>query len=128
MPSETIEERQPRFASLRRLPLWGIAITLLVLLGAIASTPAVRDAATGEPVQEAFLAFSPGYLALSPVFDVLDALTLLSERDHVALLIWLIGIYTAWRALRRRKTLGPAVGRSRREAGLATLLVIVVLL
>jgi predicted metal-dependent phosphoesterase TrpH len=128
MPPDTIDERQPRLASLRRLPLWGIGITLLVLLGAIASTPALHDAATGEAVQEAFLSFSPGYLALSPVFDVLDGLSLLSERDHVALLIWLIGIYTAWRALRRRKTLGPAVGRSRREAGLATLFVIVVLL
>ena len=120
-------ERSPLRQKLARLPLWGIGITILVLLGALFSAPAVRDAATREPVTEAFLTFSPSYLAFSPLLDTLDALSLLSERDHVALLVWAILIFTAWRVVRRRGVHSPTVGRTRREAGMATLFVLVVL-
>ena len=88
-------EGSTRWSALRRLPLWGIGITILLLLGALASAPAVRDAVTGESVSEAALSFSPAYLALSPVFDTLDALMLLSARDHVAVLVWVIGLFAA---------------------------------
>jgi len=114
-------EGSTRWSALRRLPLWGIGITILLLLGALASAPAVRDAVTGESVSEAALSFSPAYLALSPVFDTLDALMLLSARDHVAVLVWVIGLFAAWRVFRKRLPAAPAVGRARKEAGVATL-------
>jgi predicted metal-dependent phosphoesterase TrpH len=124
----TTEEGQTRLSVLRRLPLWGIGITLLVLFGALASAPAVRDAVTGASVSEAALSFSPAYLALSPVFDMLDALALLSARDHVAVLVWVIAVFAAWRVFRRRLPAAPAVGRARKEAGVATLFVFAILL
>lgn len=111
---------------LRRLPLAGIAITAIVLLTALFATPAVRDAATGERASETLLQFGPGYLALAPLWDMLDTLTLLSVRDHIALLAWLIVLYAAWRILRRRGA--TSVGRFRREAGLATLSLVLLLL
>jgi hypothetical protein len=103
----------------RRLPWFGIAATVLVLAAGLVPTPAIRDAVTLDRVREAYLTFTPAFLAFSPLWDVLDALTLLSVRDHVALLVWLVALYVAWRVLRRRGE--TTVGRVRREAGLATL-------
>jgi len=109
-------ERLPLY---RRLPWVAIAVTVLVLITAIFPSPAVREATTGERFNDASLTFSAGYLALSPLWDVFDALTLLSVRDHVALIVWLAAIYIAWRVLRHRGA--TMVGRKRREAGMATL-------
>ena len=131
MPSKqptTTEAATTRYPAFRRLPLWGIGITLLLLLGALLSAPAVRDAANGSDVAEAFLSFSPAYLAFSPIFDVLDAMTLFSARDHVAVLIWVIALFAAWRIMRRRRPTAPAVGRARREAGVATLFALAMLI
>ena len=122
------EAGSTRMSALRRLPLWGVGITLLVLLGAVFSAPAVRDAVTGESLSEAALVFSPSYLALSPLFDVLDAMTLFSARDHVAVLLWVIGLFAAWRILRKRLPAAPAIGRARKEAGVATLFVFAILI
>jgi hypothetical protein len=112
---EATVERAPLY---RRLPWIAIAITVLVLVSAFLPRMPVRDAATGERFNEASLTFSAGYLALSPLWDVFDALTLLSLRDHIAVILWLVAIYVAWRAIRRRGA--TTVGRHRREAGMAT--------
>lgn len=119
----TAPARQPLA---RRLPYAGIAVTVIVLLSALFATPAVRDAATGARADETLLQFGPGYLALGPAWDVLDVLTLLSVRDHIALIIWLTVLYAAWRVFRRRGA--ATVGRLRREAGLATLALVALFL
>jgi predicted metal-dependent phosphoesterase TrpH len=116
----------PRQPLLRRLPIVGIVLTIVVLVSALFDTPPVRDAATGGRVGEVMLQMGPGYLAFAPLWDVLDALTLLSVRDHIALLVWLIVVYVAWRILRRRVATTPV--RKRREAGLATLALVLLFL
>ena len=122
------EAGSTRWSALRRLPLWGIGITILVLLGALASAPAVHNAVTGATVSEVELSFSSSYIALSPLFDMLDALTLLSARDHVAVLLWAIALFAVWRVMRKRAPSAPAVGRARKEAGVATLFVLTILI
>jgi hypothetical protein len=85
---------------------------MLVLVSAPLHVPPIRDAATLEPVGEARLTYSPGYLAASPVFDLLDTLSLLTVGQHVALLLTAIAAYAAWRVLRRRRK-----AAARAEAG-----------
>jgi hypothetical protein len=87
---------------LTRLPWFAIAVTLLILASAVVSVPPVRDAATLEPVEEAGLTFSPGYLVGAPVFDTLDTISLLTVGQHVALLVTAILVYAAWRVWHRR--------------------------
>lgn len=76
------------------------AVILAVLATAFAAIPPIRDAATLEPVTEAALRLSPGYLLMAPLSNVLDVVTLLSVRQHVALLLTLLGLYVAWWGLR----------------------------
>lgn len=103
----------PAAPARRRLPNlpWGaVAVTLFVLLGAAFAVPPVRDAVTLQRVPEVELTFSPGYLLLSPLWDVLDALTLLTVPQHVALLVSLLLVFAAWRVLRARRR-APAANR-----------------
>ena len=67
-----------------------------MVLGAwlVASSP-LR--ALGNVVPGARLRFSAAYLALAPYCDVMDALTLLSVNQHVALLSTVIAGYALWR-------------------------------
>ena len=86
-----------------RLPWVPIAITALVVIGALFATPPVRDAATLQRVAEVTLSFSPAYLVLSPLWDLLDHLTLLTVPQHIALLLSLLALLGAWRWLRGRR-------------------------
>jgi hypothetical protein len=87
-----------------------ILVTGLILVSAIFAVPPIRDAATLERVEEARLTFSPGYLAGAPWFDGLDALSLLTVGQHVAVLLTAIVAYAAWRVWhRRRKAARPTV-------------------
>ena len=90
--------------------------TAVVLLAWPAALPAVRDMVTREAVPGARLVHTAAYLALSPVYDVMDALTLLSVSQLVALLLSLGTVYLAVRGWRWRRH-----GRQRalRELGLA---------
>lgn len=62
---------------------------------------------TLEPVPGARLVHTPAYLALSPVYDVMDALTLLSIRQLVAVVLSLAVVYLAWRGWRWRRGARP---------------------
>lgn len=92
----------------------------LVVLGALAATPPVRDVVTRQHVPEVRLAHSPAYLLLSPVWDVLDHLTLLTVPQHVALLVSLLLVAGAWRFMRLRSRAHRGVAPSR-PAGHAAL-------
>ncbi|HEX5437087.1 MAG TPA: hypothetical protein VFW98_08005 [Gemmatimonadaceae bacterium] len=62
----------------------------------------------------------PGaYIALAPVCDVLDALTLLSSRQTVVLIASLAILYAVWRAVAHRRA-APRARRIWREIALAT--------
>lgn len=98
------KSRTPASASpaRRRLPPlpWGaVAVTLLVFVGAVFAVPPVRDAVTLRSIPEVELTFPPAYLLLSPLWDVLDALTLLTVPQHIALLLSLLLVFTAWRVM-----------------------------
>lgn len=112
----------PRAARrLRRLPWIPLGLTLLVALSALMAVPPIRDAATGSVVEEARLVIPASYLVLSPLFDVLDTLTLLSVRQHVAVLVSLLLLWAIWRGWPRRSAVvseRPLGRRVVREAGL----------
>jgi hypothetical protein len=92
----------PRAPFYRRLPWVAIAITLIVVLAAAFAQSPVRDAETLGPLPEAHLDLSTGYLAIAPVSNVLDTLSLLGARQHVALLLFAIVIYALVRGWRVR--------------------------
>ncbi len=107
-------------APLTRLRAWWVPIivTLLVLISAPFAIAPVRDAATLGPIAEAALRRPLGYVLMAPVSDVLDLLTLLSLRQHIALLITLLIGYAAWFAWRGRVT-PVTVAPGRRAARIA---------
>src|SRR5215831_17444922 len=83
----------------RRIPWWAVAITLAVLVSAAFATDPIRDAVSRESVGEAHLEVSPGYILLAPLSAVLDTITLLTIPQHIAVLLWIIGVYVVWRLL-----------------------------
>ena len=112
----------------RRIPWTAVVITVLVLIAAAFSQEAIRDAITLGPVPEAHLELSPGYLAVAPLSNVLDTLTLLGARQHIVVLVTVIviyGIVRAWRAALARRNgdiTRTATRRAIRELGSAALL------
>ncbi len=112
----------------RRIPWIAVVITALVLLTAAFPEEAIRDAINLGPVVEAHLELSSGYLAIAPLSNVLDTLTLLGVRQHVVVLLTVIVVYAivrVWRAIRARGSgapTRPATGRALRELGFAGLL------
>lgn len=107
----------PAVAWYKRIAWVPVAITLLVMLTALVSVEPVRDAATLGAVGEARLSISAGYAALAPLSAVLDTITLLTVAQHIALLLWVILLYVAWRVRSTRKPTTPL-----RETGYAALL------
>lgn len=110
-----------------RLPLYGrvpwiaVAITLVVLISAAVAETPVRDAATLGPISEARLDLSPGYIAIAPLSNVLDTLTLLGARQHLVVLVSLVILYAAirvWRVSVRRRA-GRATATQRGGGGIA---------
>ncbi|MEP6621940.1 MAG: hypothetical protein ABJE47_21635 [bacterium] len=90
---------------LRALPLLPVTVVVLVLLSALVPVAALHDAATFEPVAEATLRRPTSYVLMAPVSNVLDALTLMSLRQHIALLVTIIAGYLVWWRLVGRKAL-----------------------
>jgi len=111
----------------RRIPWIAVVITVLVLMAAAFPEDAVRDAITLGPVPEAHLELSAGYLAIAPLSNVLDTLTLLGARQHIVVLLTVILVYAVirvWRVMlarRRGDVTRPATGRVLRELGFAAL-------
>jgi hypothetical protein len=105
----------------RRLPWLAIGTTLVVLLAAWFAEAPIRDAVTLGPITEAHLELSVGYLAIAPFSDVLDTLSLLGVRQHIAVVISAIVIYILVRIWRNRRERGetgeisaPGVEQARR--------------
>src|SRR5215208_293865 len=99
-------------AGVRRLPWLALATVALLALSAIWAIDPIRDAATGGAVTEATLDRSAGYLLLAPISAILDTVTLLSVRQHVALVVTLVLGWAVWWWFGRRTIdLGVAPGR-----------------
>ncbi len=131
----------PERRRLRRVPLIvGAGITVLLIGGALFPIAPLQNAETRAAVTDASLRLSPAFVATAPVNNTLDAMSLLSVREHIALLLALACVYVLYRSTQKPKWApstggrggtGPRrrVGRWPREAALvgATLLGLVVL-
>jgi hypothetical protein len=100
----------------RRIRWWAVAVTLVVIVTAAFAADPIRDAVTHEAVGEGHLEVSPGYIALAPISAILDTLTLLTIPQHVAVLLWVVGVYVVWRLWAsstkpdvRRETIGAGI-------------------
>ena len=81
----------------RLLPWWWVGAVLLLVGGsALVAISPIRDAATLADVPEATLALPTGYVLLAPASGLLDTLTLLSLRQHVAVLLTLGALFALW--------------------------------
>src|SRR5262249_41542618 len=96
-PSHAHTDAPPRLVLPRRIPWWAVAITLAVIVSAAFAADPIRDAVSSEAVGEAHLQVSPGYILLAPISAILDTITLLTVPQHIALVLWVIGIYVVWR-------------------------------
>lgn len=119
--SKTRTSAPPATVRRRLAPVawFAAAVTALVLIGAAAAVPPVRDVVTQQRAAEVALGFSPAYLLLSPLWDLLDHLTLLTVPQHIALLVSLLLLFGVWRwtRLRRRRRAGAAAVSLPRAAG-----------
>ena len=84
-------------------PLPGpLLVTVLVAASALATIPALQDAATHQPFPPATLHHPPGYLLGAPLFGLFDSVSLLALRQHYALVLTLIVLYLAARLVAAR--------------------------
>jgi hypothetical protein len=83
---------------------WALLITAIVLVSWIAGAAPIIDGETRRGVPGVRLAYSAAYLVLSPLYDVMDALTLLSVRQTIVVILSLAALYILWRVGRRRPT------------------------
>lgn len=95
---------------LNRVPWWAVISTALILVSAIFAVDPIRNAATFLPVPEVRLVHSAAYLLLAPICGVFDTLSLMSLRQHVAIVASLIVIFLGWRSWRRAGR-GTSAGR-----------------
>jgi hypothetical protein len=94
----------PRVPLYRRIPWVAIAITLVAVVTAAFATSPIRDVETLGPLPEAHLDLSAGYIAIAPLSNVLDTISLLGARQHIAVLISTIILYIVVRIWRSRIT------------------------
>jgi hypothetical protein len=103
---------------IRALPIGLLIVVALVLLSALFPAESVRDATTGDSIAEVALRRPMSYVLLAPVSNVLDTITLLSLRQHIALVLTIIVAYAVWWWFVGRITLRTAAPgrRALREA------------
>ena len=90
MPSKILSSRP------HPVPFAIAIVALLVVLSAAVAVAPVRDAVTLGTVNEVSLRLPAGYLLLAPLSNVLDTLTLMSVRQHIALVLTVIVVYALW--------------------------------
>jgi hypothetical protein len=90
----------PSAAWARRVRLrWPLVLSAIVAGAALRPLPRLVDAESMRAAAGADLALPLSYALLSPLCETMDALTLLSVRQHVALLATAALAFVAWRAL-----------------------------
>ena len=131
-PSGRVLRRARRPGAPARLgrPRALLALTAVVLLSALLPTPVLEMVGPGG-VTSARLVLPAAYVALAPLCDVYDALSLLTARQHLAVFAWLAALIAGRRIARyvaARRTSGVKVERGAaveaRALGLATAAVV----
>ncbi|MEX2152410.1 MAG: hypothetical protein WD825_03675 [Gemmatimonadaceae bacterium] len=84
----------------RRIPWTPVVISILVVLSSGLAVQPVRDARTLTDVAEAYLLRPMTYVAIAPLSNVLDTLSLLSGRQHIALVLGVIVLFALRRLVR----------------------------
>jgi len=84
----------------RRIIWTPVVISILVVWSSGLAVQPVRDAVTLTDVAEAYLVRPLTYVAIAPLSNVLDTLTLLSVRQHIALVLGLIVLFALRRSVR----------------------------
>ena len=80
-----------------RLLTWPVVLSTVILGAALLPIAPLRDAETLADVDNVRLVTAPAYLAVAPLYDVLDTLTLFSVRQHAAVLAFVLTLYLIWR-------------------------------
>lgn len=83
-----------------RLPWTPLLISAAVLLSGGFAVPPVRDAATLADVVDGYLVRPIGYILIAPLSNVFDMLTLLSLKQHIALVLGILVLFVLWRVAR----------------------------
>ena len=96
-------------------PLALATTAALVAVSAIFARTPVQDAATGAFVSEVSVHRPMGYLLMAPVSNVLDTITLLSLRQHIAFGVTVLVVYAIWWWLVGRIVARTAKRRALRE-------------
>jgi predicted metal-dependent phosphoesterase TrpH len=104
---------------------WAGSLTLLLIAGALWPVSPLRDAATGAAT-DARLHLSPAFVVLAPLNNTLDALSLLSVREHATVWVALVAGYVVWRFAARLRRPAPRSMEELRVAAIALVCLIVV--
>jgi hypothetical protein len=127
--SESAGEPAPSNASRAwagtRLQVIAVAVSLTVLIAGWFPVAPVRDSATLQDVPEVSLVRPDAYVNFAPFSDVLDAITLLSERQHIAVLLGLAGVWSLWRFARPSGMRQGWLGNARSFAALVTSIAVI---
>ena len=83
-------------ARLRALPWLTLALVAVLVVSAAFPLDPLRDAGGGGPITEATLHRPAAYLLMAPISNVLDTVTLLGVRQHVALVVTLLLAWLGW--------------------------------
>ncbi|MEJ2215458.1 MAG: hypothetical protein P8099_02470 [Gemmatimonadota bacterium] len=105
MPSNgPVVARRGRGARVVRPATWLTlgAVAALVVTGLFARTPLVNPTGGSVPPGVS-LGFPAGYLVLAPICSFFDALSLLTVRQHIGLVLSVIVVYALWRGFRGRR-------------------------
>jgi predicted metal-dependent phosphoesterase TrpH len=104
-----------RFPSRRTPLIWAIGLTAALAAGAIWPIAPLREGDTRAAVTDGRLRLSPGFLAIAPVNNTLDALSLLSVREHATVLLTLLVVFVWRRVQSARRQSRRATQRGRRR-------------
>ena len=98
-----LESRSPGDDAFPATTAWPSVLTLVLAAGALLPDAVLRDALTHAELPPGALTLSRpwAYTALAPFCETLDALTLLSVRQHAALIAAVVALVALWRLIRR---------------------------
>lgn len=87
---------------LRRVPIIPALVSVVVILTSAMAVSPIFDAATRGAVIDPFLELSLGYVAIAPVSNVLDTMTVMSANQHIAMFVGALALFLLWRLFKRR--------------------------
>ena len=89
----------PAYLPNPRRIIWPTVATAVLLLGKLFPLPELRDALNGLVFDGGRLSYSNAYIAFSPLYDLLDAMALLTVQQHYGLIgsVLLAWLFIRWR-------------------------------